>query len=297
MKISIVKYKEGQERKDSWITYMVRRIKQNKNNLVAVIGQTGSGKTWSAISICEKISKEMNVPFNVDNIVFGLPALLKLINSGKLKSGSCIIFDEPQVSISSKEWQSKANKVFNYLVSTFRYKNLNMFFCTPYEDLLDKSTRKLFHSKFETVSINVKEKTTKLKPKIVQYNSHLQKFYEAFLRVNYKPENMSVFVVRKLQRWSVPKPSDEMIKAYEEKRAEWHKILTRDMEKEIAKYSKKKKEKNELKDRVVELVEKIGVKETAKLCDKTEMTIYRWLKEEREKINKDEHKIKANVIK
>lgn len=287
MKIPIVKYKEGQERKNSWITYLNRRTKLNKNNLIAVIGQTGSGKTWTAISVCEMISKKNGVPFEIENIVFGLKPLLKLVNSGKLKAGSSIIFDEPQVSISSREWQGKANKVFNYLLSTFRFMNVNMFFCTPYEDLLDKSSRKLFHSKFETVSINVKTKMAKIKPKIIEYNSHLSKFYEAYLKINYKPISKSVFVVEKLKRWNIPKPSDEMIKLYEIKRAEWHKRLTQDLDKQLADYGKDKEKKNELKDKIIEIVDKMGVKEAAKVCQKSERTIQRWYKEAKGETDKE----------
>lgn len=283
MKIPIVKYREGQKIKHSWITLMLRRVRLNKNNLVAVIGKTGSGKTWSAIAICEMLSERNNTPFTIDNIVFGLKPLLKLINSGKLKKGSCIIFDEPQISISSRDWQSKANKVFNYLVSTFRYQNLNMFFCAPYEDLLDKSTRKLFHIKFETVSINQKDKTVKMKPKILEYNSHLHKEYEAFIKISFKPKDKSCFVVRKLKRWNVPKPSDAMIKVYEAKRKEWHNKLTRDMDKELEAYEKKERPVNEFKENIIAIVDKIGKEEAAIMCKKSRATIYNWYKEAKEK--------------
>ena len=136
-----------------------RTMKKNQNNLISIVGKTGSGKTYTAISICEIMSNMDGVPFTIEHVVFSLRELMDLINSGKLKRGSKIVFDEPQVSISARDFQSEANKVFNYLISTFRHRNYTLFFCTPFETLLDKSTRKLFHARFETMSINQNTKT------------------------------------------------------------------------------------------------------------------------------------------
>ena len=73
----------------AWARWMVSRTKkQNKNNLISVVGKTGSGKTYSALSICEIMSKIDKVPFTIEHVVFSLRELMDLINSGKLKRGS-----------------------------------------------------------------------------------------------------------------------------------------------------------------------------------------------------------------
>lgn len=216
--MSIVLYKQNEKPKDSWVRWILYRIRQNKNCLITIVGSTGSGKTWSAMSICEKISEINKVPFGVDNIIFSLKELMVLINSGDLKKGSCIIFDEPQVSISAREFQSQANKVFNYLLTTFRHRNFILFFCTPYEDLLDKTARKLFHAKFLTVSINRNTNLTKLKPFVVQYNSKYQKFYEKYLRISFRKKGFYKNTIVPLRLWEVIKPSKELIRLYEHKK-------------------------------------------------------------------------------
>lgn len=257
--MGIVIYRnQNEEKKDSWIKYFLGRIKQNKNNLIVVVGKTGSSKTWSSISICEKISKRNNVPFLIDNIVFNLEDLMRFINSEKAVKGASIIFDEPQISISSREWQSKANRVFNYLLTTFRHRNLNLFFCSPYEDLLDKSTRKLFHAKFKTVSINHKSKTAKLKPKILEYNSQKGKFYEKFLRICFKPKGKTKYRTVKLEYWEVPKPSLELIKQYETKKLRFTSKLNRDIEKELKEYNKKKKTRPDVREQAEQLLKRLG---------------------------------------
>lgn len=228
-------------KKDSWVRYFLGRIRQNKNNLVVVVGKTGSGKTWSAVSVCEKIAEKNGVPFTIENIIFNLGDLMRFINSPKAVKGASIIFDEPQVTISSKEFMSQANKVFNYLLTTFRHKNLNLFFCTPYEDLLDKTSRKLFHTKFETMSINHTAKTCRIKPKIMEYNSQKQKFYEKFLRVCWKPLGKAKYITSKLKFWDVSIPSEDLIKKYEAKKLSFTTRLNQDISAKLEDYEEKQR--------------------------------------------------------
>ena len=236
--MSIVLYKQNEKPKDSWIRWILYRIRQNKNCLITVVGSTGSGKTWSAMSICEKISEKNNVPFTIDNIVFDLKELMTLINSGNLKKGSCIIFDEPQVSISAREFQSQANKVFNYLLTTFRHRNFILFFCTPDEDLLDKTARKLFHAKFLTISINRNTQLTKLKPFVIQYNSKNQKFYEKYLRISFRKTGFYKNTIIALRLWEVIKPSKELIRVYEHKKMVFTTKLNTSIERRLEMYEK-----------------------------------------------------------
>jgi len=241
--MSIVIFRDKKIPEKPWIRYFLRRIEMNQNNLVVIIGKTGGGKTWAGLSCCEMISKKNKVPFGVDNVVFSLKELMSLINSGKLKKGSSILFDEPQCSISAREWQTETNRIFNYLLSTFRHRCLNLFFATPYEDLLDLSTRKLFHAKFQTAGINLNTQTCKIRPKTIEYNSQNKIFYEKWLRVCYKPQGSSSYVTRKYQFWDIPKPSDELIKLYEMKKLEFTTQLNKEIEERLNAIEAKKKGK------------------------------------------------------
>jgi ABC-type oligopeptide transport system ATPase subunit len=232
---AIVVYR-GKPKVNSWARWMVgRTLKQNKNNLISVIGQTGSGKTYTAISICEIMSKMDGVPFGIDNVVFSLRELMDLINSGKLKRGSKIIFDEPQVSISAREFQSEANKVFNYLLSTFRHRNLTLFFCTPFETLLDKNSRRLFHARFETMSINRNNNTCRIKPRFIEYSDFKTDAYRKQLIVMFKDEN-GRGKSQKLFYWDVPKPSDKLIELYEQKKLEFTNNLNKNISERLKRF-------------------------------------------------------------
>ncbi len=199
-----------------------------------------SGKTWSAMSICEIMSRIDGVPFTVEHIVFSLRELMALINSGTLKKGSKIVFDEPQVSISAREFQSEANKIFNYLLSTFRHRNLTLFFCTPFETLLDKNTRKLFHARFETMSVNRTNKTCRLKPRYVEYSDYKTEPYRKQLIILFKKGKNRTKTI-KLFYWDVPKPSKKLIEQYEQKKLDFTNNLNHNISERLEEYDKKGK--------------------------------------------------------
>ena len=190
----------------SWVRYIKKRIDENKNFMAIISGATGSGKSWSALSIGQLLDPE----FDVSRVIFRGTDLLKLINSGKLKKGSVIVWDEAGVDLSNRSWQSATNKLLNFLLQTFRHKNIILLFTTPYSDFVDKLTRRLFHAEFKTISIDFDKNTTKIKPLLIQYNARYGKFYYKFLRIIHR-EGGAV----PISEWNVPSPSKELIKAYE----------------------------------------------------------------------------------
>lgn len=221
-----------------WITYIKQRIKKNKNFLGFISGQTGSGKSWCSISIGEQVDPD----FNVDRIVFGGLELMNLINSGKLRKGSCVVFEEAGVEMSHKNWQSVVNKMLNYLLQTFRHRNFILIMNSPFLDFLDASTRKLFHAEMRTLGINYKKKLCKLKPQLLQYNSRLKKFYYKRLKV-IKPQGKVPVDV-----WNIPKPSKDLIEQYEKKKLEYTNRLNKKIYQELDSIDVKDKKRAELTD-------------------------------------------------
>lgn len=219
-----------------WLSYIQQRIVRNKNFLGFVSGQTGSGKSWASISIAEDLDPE----FNIDRVVFSARELMQLINSDTLKRGSVIVFEEMGVAMNSRNWQSIANKMINYLLQTFRHRGFILIMNSPYMDFVDSSMKKLFHAELQTMSIDFKNKTCKLKPQLIQYNSRKQKFYYKFLRVVTGDGAIPV------SAWSVAKPSDALIKAYEKKKGAYTDALNKKIYEEIEAAEEKKEKKNRL---------------------------------------------------
>jgi hypothetical protein len=209
----------------SMIRYIHRRIKNNKNFLCTITGPTGSGKSWTGLSIAELLDPD----FDSTRVVFKARELMKLINEGNLKPGSVILWDEAGIDLSNRNWQSVTNKLLNALLQTFRHKNFILFFTVPYHDFIDSSTRKLFHADFQTQKINKNQEVVIIKPKLLQYNSNLGKWYRKYLKVS---QNGSIVKVRK---WAVPKPSDKLIQDYENRKNQFTHILNTDIDIQLLK--------------------------------------------------------------
>jgi hypothetical protein len=227
------------ENEYSWIRYIKNRIKRNKNFLCIISGATGSGKSWTAMSIAEMLNDD----FNADRVIFKGKDLMKQINSGDYddRKGVVFIWDEAGVDLSSRNWQSITNKMLNYLIQTFRHQNFILIFTSPYADFLDSSTRKLFHAEFETVSIDRKRKTVKVKPKQLQYNAHFKKWYRKYL-IRIRRGMGSI----QIKRWNVPRPSEELIKEYENRKKKFTAELNRDIETSLGNLDARGKMKKEI---------------------------------------------------
>jgi len=217
----------------SWVRYTHQRINRNKNALYTVSGPTGSGKSWSGLSIC--LLADPN--FNVDKCVFTAKELMDLMSSDKLTSGSTVLFDEAGVEMNSRTWNSITNKVLNYLIQTFRFRNIILIFTSPYLDFIDSATRKLFHAEFETLSIDEKKELCELKPKLLQYNSERRKFYRKYLRVRTKKGYIP------LKKWKVPKPPKKLIEEYEIKRKDFTRKLNERIMADLKRAQQKKRPK------------------------------------------------------
>lgn len=221
--------KEGEY---SWIRYTHQRIEKNKNALYTISGPTGSGKSWSALMMCL-----LNDPsFTAKRCVFTAKELMNLINSDELRKGSAVMFDEAGIEMNSRTWNSITNKMLNYLIQTFRHRNIILIFTSPYLDFIDSATRKLFHAEFETLYINPVNKTCSLKPKLLQYNSERRKFYRKYLRVR---GNGHGYIP--LKRWSIPKPPMELVNAYEIKKGEFTRKLNERIVADLEKVDVKKR--------------------------------------------------------
>ena len=207
----------------SLVRYIHRRIKNNKNFLATITGPTGSGKSWSALSMAQLLDPT----FTADRVIFRARDLMKLITTGDLKAGSVIVWDEAGIDLSNRNWQSVTNKMLNSLLQTFRHRNFVLFFTVPYHDFIDSASKKLFHADFETQRINKNQGVVIIKPKLLQYNSNLGKWYRKYLKVQ-----MNGSVV-KIKRWAVPKPTDELIKEYEIRKNMFTKDLNLDINKQL----------------------------------------------------------------
>ena len=213
-----------------------KRLKKTNQNFLGVIcGQTGSGKSYSALTIC----KEIDPSFDIDRVTFTPEQFMELLNSGKLKKGNMILFDEAGVGMPAREWMRISNKVLSYVLQTFRHENLGIIFTVPSFDFVDVQLRKLFHAYMETLVINYREKWCKIKYMEMQYNPKYGKIYYKYPRCYM---NGKIVVIKALK---IPKPPQDLINKYEKKKKRFTSHLKKDAE-TIIKKTKKKETANAL---------------------------------------------------
>ncbi|MCD4759352.1 AAA family ATPase [archaeon] len=209
--------------KYSWIKYIKHRIRNNKNFLVFTGGPTGVGKSWSNLSIAQML----NPKFTVKDCVFRGKDLMRRINSGQIKSGMPLVFDEAGIDLSNRSWQSTTNRLLNALLQTFRHKRIVLLMNSPYMDFVDASTRKLFHAEFQILGVNKETQTAICKPQLLQFNARMSKFYYHYLKIINNKKMIPV------KRWNIPKPSDGLVKEYEKKKTAFTKALNEGIYKEL----------------------------------------------------------------
>jgi hypothetical protein len=222
----------------SWISYIKGRIAKKKNFLGIITGPPGIGKSWSGLSICYQADKD----FSPIKIVTTTRQLLELINSGTLKSGDAILWDEAGIDISNRNWQSIVNKTLNFLFQTFRHKRLIIILTVPYIDFVDAGTRKLIHAEFEVQKIDYDSNEARIKPMIIQYNSRTKKFYYKYLR---KRTDKGVSPIR---AWHVEKPPQWLIDAYEDIKTKFTSKLNLDLQRDLENEEVKKTNKEKRKE-------------------------------------------------
>ena len=211
-------YKKGES---SWVRWIKKRITHNLNFVSLAQGPTGIGKSWAML----KLAYDIDSTFTIDQVAFDFKGVMEIINAEwfKKKKWKIIIFDEAQTSISNRQWQSKANKLMNYLLSTFRHQNIIFLFTSPYSDFLDSQSMKLLHCVFDCKGWNKKTKKSTMRPKLLQYNSKMKKFYEHSL---YAIKKTGTY---KLTKWSLSPPPKFLVEPYEKRK----KAFTSNLNQEI----------------------------------------------------------------
>lgn len=229
------------DKEASYITWIRKRIRNNLNFLALFSGEVGIGKSWSAMSVAVQLDPDFNPQ---EQVCFDFRSLMQTINNFNNKDHELykrkykvILFDEAQTDLSNREWMSKVNKLFNYLLSTFRHQNIILLFTSPYSDFLDSASMKLLHCNFECKGWSSKTRKSLCRPKLLQYNSKMKKFYEHSLYSIIKRKDKPA-KVKKLVLWNIKAPPKRITEVYEESKTAFTNKLNKKITAELQEMSK-----------------------------------------------------------
>lgn len=223
-------------------SYIIKRVmKQNRNYLVAFVGETGSGKSYAAI----EFALQLDPTFTIERIVFSVQEFMALINSG-LPSGSVILFDEVGVSMDSRQWYSMINKMMNYVLQTFRHRNLICIFTVPLMKFVDSNARNLMHAYVIMRGVKKSENMAYGSYYMISMNYRTNQVFTKKPRIVSGKEEIRIDYVR------FKKPPKAFLAKYEEKRGAFTTQLNEGIEKELGVITRKSEKPNQ--EQMVEYV-------------------------------------------
>lgn len=198
-----------------YIQWLKKRfIDKNQNALIAVTGPTGSGKSYACHRLNELWYRYFfKEEYDVHKFTsFSIEEVMRKLTSKEIREGDMLIFEEAGTQLGSLDFQNKVNKLFTYVLQSFRSMNVGILFNLPYLSMLNKSARMLLHGHFSTAGINKSSKKCFLRPKFIQINQTTGKDYNKYLRANIRGRRV------KVQKMGLRLPSLEIRNAYEQKK-------------------------------------------------------------------------------
>ena len=248
-----------------------RLWKQNKNWLSIITGQTGSGKSWSALSLAEKIDPS----FDTSKVVLRPENFMEKVAEREWGQGDVVVFDEAGAGMSAKAHMTKKNRIIDQVLQTFRRQNIAVIFTVPSKSNVDKSVRRLLHTYIETKTIDYINERNHLKWLEMDYNQKTDKIY-----YKYPKRRTDSGALKKIKTVKMGKPSESLIKAYEEKRSKYQDSKNNEFLEELQEKmndsnsdsGKTKEEK--IKEYIEENPEASG-KEVSKKFDTSESYVYK----------------------
>jgi len=205
-----------------------RMKKRNLNWIVVVVGTVGSGKTYGAIEISDEMMDRKHDP-NIHEI-FSIEEFMYNYNRRVYEKGDVLVFEEAGVNISSKNWQSKANKNINFVLQTCRHRNFSIIFTLPMFKFLDASTRALIHTVFiaDEKNIDYEKKISYLK--VYDFKVDALNGKEPYKII---PKFWVDGVLIAMRRVAVKMPREEILTVYEKRKMEFTNKLNKEIEEQL----------------------------------------------------------------
>jgi hypothetical protein len=120
-------------------TVFQKRLSENRNLNLLITGKIGGGKSYAGLSIGHFIDPK----FTLNNVVFSVTDLYKLLDKSPPEPGSVVLLDEAGIDASNLESMSTTSKALGTLLQTTRYLKLCMILTVPNVNFIVKQSRLL----------------------------------------------------------------------------------------------------------------------------------------------------------
>jgi hypothetical protein len=181
----------------------------------AVVGETGKGKSFSCLSIGESVYPD----FSIDEVAFGLVEFMNLVMDESYGRGSMIVLEEASVEAAAEDFHEISNKVLRTVLETWRNQNRGALLNLPTFSRLDVGARIRMTALIQQRAKFEDEGYSLATYKHLQTNSDTGKIYRHYPKINGQEH----------KTLKIAPPSEDLIEAYEKKKAEYSKELNRDL--------------------------------------------------------------------
>lgn len=235
----IAEHKDRLLWRKAWL-YMHR---YNKMFSVCICGKPGSGKSWLAMSIADLLDRtaDSGSRFDILNCTFGVEAFTERIHA-RQPAGSFLLADDAGLSMYSREAMMKSVRDITKIFMSCRYLNRGIVLTLPNFKMLDSNVRRLVDAYIEVTNIDYETQMTTFKFMFVgasPFSGDVGRRYPLIKRTRVHPSGTVMPYIEKRVRFSLKKPSDALIEAYEKKKVSYMDNLYKEYAQGMRKDNKK----------------------------------------------------------
>lgn len=255
-KIDFDKIEEG----GAVISYVKRHWQRGQLTMVKFLGLSGLGKSYASMRTAELLAKEIhngNYQITRKNIIKNLLQLIRFIREVK-QPGEIIVIEEMSVLFPSRRAMSGINVDANAIIDTIRKKGIIILCNYPLNHTVDSHIEAMCCLQIVTIQLNKSLGICLVYPLRLQTNPMIPKTYYHKLETENGDEIDYIFF---------RKPSEELIKPYEEEK---DKLMDR-------LYEKLEARENLRQEKLDKELGKINRKGGLKDLTKRQMEIYNYI--------------------
>lgn len=234
---------------------------------ITICGKRGSGKSWAMLYLGWLLDRDYkdNPRFSVDKVSFKASEFLEWLTKPKKewRRGNVICLDDAGLHMYNRDSLTNFIKSINKTLQNVRYKHPIIILTLPSFGMLDKHARDMSDVYIEMVSRDEADRVNFCKIQELR----LLPFTDKLMRKNIQKKSVTMhpylnipIIRREPVLYQIPAPSDELVDAYEEKKAEYLDAYN------IQTVAFLKKEENRLKDAGRDKRQKMNFPDAVKYC-------------------------------
>lgn len=191
-----------------------RMWKRDEHFMTVIVGREGSGKSHTGIKIAETVDPS----FDAERVMFDPINFLKHLREWKEENetqGKVVVIDEAGVGVGVRTWHDKAQIRLNQVLQIIRDENMGVIFTLPRLEELDSQTQGRLHAFLQMSGKRMGEWVTVKWLNWDPTRDGRNKIYREYPKMEING------FTRTVKRLKISPPSEDIIEAYEERKAEF----------------------------------------------------------------------------